>query len=130
MQTFPTRRFSFPLSGPAQLLLTSLRDPRPCLICIRSRTALCKLGSDLELGRLGLSTGEKAAPHGIIPTSGWQGSRTMAGSSQSLRGGLSHSQPLCLCHQIWQRFCNNSFRPARRWRGLEEPRRIGEDAEA
>lgn len=56
MQTFPTRRFSFPLSGPAQLLLTSLRDPRPCLICIGGRTALCRLGSDLELGRLGLST--------------------------------------------------------------------------
>lgn len=52
----------------------------------------------------------------------------MAGSSQSLRGGLSYPQPFCLCHQSCQRFYNNSFRPVRRWRGLEEQRRAGEDA--
>lgn len=42
----------------------------------------------------------------------------MAGSSQSFRGGLSHPQPLCVCHQSWQRHMA-SFRPARRWRRLE-----------
>lgn len=87
-----------------------------------------KLGSDLELGRLGLSTvageGSTARYNSDL---GLPGEPEHCGS-QPPRGGLSLPQLLCPCHQSRRRFYNNSFRLARRWWGLEDQRRAREDA--
>lgn len=98
--------FSSPLPLPAQPLLTSLQVPGTCFICIRGRTAFCKLDSDLELGHCCLSTdrieGRAARNNSDLGLVG----KPKHSHSQPLRGGLRLPPPLCPCHHSWRRFYN------------------------